>query len=494
MLLAPLLDHARTKPDATAIVDDRGETTYGQLAASAAALGAMLRRATDRQAVGILLPTSAAFASAFYGVLAAGKVPVPINFLLGAREVGHVIADSGIDTVLTAPPLADQLPAVPGLKVVDLTQLPTPTGAPDPSSVATAKPGDLAALLYTSGTSGPPKGVELTHANLDATVRATIDAYEIGGDQTFLGVIPLFHSTGLVLTLLIPVTMGVKTVYTARFNPSQTVKLVRDHGVTVMAAVPTMYGVIARLKSATPEDFATMYAAATGGEPLPSAVREGFKARFGVDLMEGYGLTETCGPIAANSPHHHRAGSVGRLLPGATLTLIDDDGSDLPPAPDAVGEVCFGGPTVMRGYHGLPDATAAAFSASDGSKYFRTGDLGRVDADGYLHLTGRKKDLVIVGGEKVHPREVEEAIARHPDVAAVAVIGRPDESRGEKVVAFVVPAEGKSVDANAVREFLRGGGMVGWKLPKDVHAVDALPLSPTGKVLKRELAATLDDA
>ena len=486
MLTDALFHHAAARPDAPAVADERSQKSYRALAADALGVAAMVKAATDKSRVGLLLPSSTAFAAAFYGILAAGKAAVPINFLLGEREVGHVITDSGIDLALSAPPLIDKLRGINGLTLIDLTDPPAAQPPAAPPQPAENKPDDLAVLLYTSGTSGLPKGVCLTHGNLDSDVRAAIQHYVLERKHHFLGVIPLFHSTGLLACLIAPITLGTDAVYTGRFSPVATAKAIKEHQISVMAAVPSMYGAMLRLKDFSADDFSSLYAPLSGGEPLAPAIREGFLQKFGVPLMEGYGLTETCGPIAVNTPQHHRPGSVGRLLPGAEVKIIDDDGAAVPG--DGRGEICFRGPMVFSKYHNCPDATADAFTP-DG--FFKTGDLGNMAEGGYLHVTGRKKELIIVAGEKVPPREIEDVVARFPGVADVAVVGKPDPARGETVAAFVVPIEGNSIDANALRDFCRSEAMVNWKVPRDVVVVDELPRSPTGKVLKRELVDRL---
>ncbi|MCS7034004.1 MAG: AMP-binding protein [Phycisphaerae bacterium] len=490
MLTRPLLEHAAAKPDALAISDDRGTMTWRQLAGAAAGLSAYLAGRTDREAVGILLPAGGAFVVSFYGILLAGKVAVPINFLLGDREIGHIIADSGIDTVLSAPPLADRLAGTP-LNVIDLTQLPPPDERVagqvlSRAAGAIVPPEQIATLLYTSGTSGLPKGVILTHGNLDSDVRACIEHARLTGEHRFLGIVPLFHSTGLLATMIAPVTLGAPMTFIARFSPVATLKAIREQRISVMGAVPSMYAALLRLKDASAADLQSLYAPISGGEPLPPTVREAFAARFNKQLMEGYGLTETCGPICFNAPHQHKPGSVGRPIAGAQIRIVDENGSPVPQG--TVGEIWMRGPMVTRGYHNLPAETAAAFS-SDG--YFKSGDLGMLDADGYLTITGRKKDVIIVAGEKVYPREVEDLIALHPAVAEVAVVGKKDESRGEVVVAFVVPREGQTVGESDIRDFCRERGLIPWKTPRQVVVTTELPRSPTGKILKRVLAEQL---
>ncbi|MDB5325502.1 MAG: putative fatty-acid--CoA ligase [Phycisphaerales bacterium] len=485
MLLDALLRNAQAAPNHTSVIDDSGSYPARTLAGMAFGIGALLKQKTEKQTVGLLLPAGAAFVAGFYGTLMAGKTPVPINFLLGAKEVGHIIADSGIDTVLTIPFLGGRLDGT-GVKIVDMTKLTDQLPPPGPFEPPSPKPDDVATILYTSGTSGLPKGVCLTQNNLQSDVQACIEKAQLKGEHTFLGIIPLFHSTGMLATMLAPVTLGATAVYIARFSPAATLNAIREHNISVLTGVPSMYGALARLKSATPEDFQKVYVCLSGGEPLPAVIREGFKSRFGVRLMEGYGLTETIGPIAFNTPDDYEAGSVGQLIPGAEAKFVDDNDQEVPAGQQ--GEILFKGPMIMQGYHNLPDETAKAITA-DG--YFRTGDLGHLDKNGFLHITGRKKDVIIVAGEKVYPREVEELLAQHPAIAEAAVVGRKDESRGEAVVAFVVPKEGQEVTLDSVRDFLREHHMVNWKIPKDLHVEKELPRSPTGKVLKRELTARL---
>jgi long-chain acyl-CoA synthetase len=487
MLFEPLFAHAASHPQQLAIQDDRGSYTYQQLAGMAAGLGMYLSFQTQQPRVGLLLPASAAFAASFYGTLLAGKSVVPINFLLGDREIQHIIQDSGIDTIVTIPLLAGRVKDSP-LKVVDLTQLPQV-----PPTAITPKFPDVtsdteAVLLYTSGTSGLPKGVVLTYGNLTTDADACIEQAQLEGKHTFLGVLPLFHSTGLLATLIAPITLGATIYYQGRFSPVGMINAIREHQISITAAVPSMYGALCRLKEAGPDDVKSLYAALSGGEPLPSNIREAFERKFGKPIYEGYGLTETIGPITFNAPGAIKPGSVGRLIPGAEVKIVDDDGK--PVAPGESGEVWLKGPMIMKGYHNLPNETAEALTAD---RFFKTGDLGRMDDEGYLHITGRKKDLIIVAGEKAAPREIEEVILRTGKVADAAVVGRKDPGRGEAVVAFVIPREGVEVKPDEIREAVRQAGLPNWKTPKEVYVVADLPRSPTGKVLKRELQKKLED-
>jgi long-chain acyl-CoA synthetase len=489
MLFEPLFQHAAQLPTDIAVIDDTGQYTHQQLAGMAAGLGVFLGSQTSKDKVGLLLPAGVGFAASFYGTLLAGKSVVPINFLLGDKEIAHVIADSGIDTIVTIAQLAGKLKDSP-LKVIDLPSVLKAAAANPPAAAGgmpklpQPKPDDLAVLMYTSGTSSLPKGVMLTYGNLQSDVEASIKHAKLQGSHRFLGVLPLFHSTGMLATLLAPVMLGARTIYIARFSPVATLNAIREHQISITAAVPSMYAAIVRLKDAKPEDFKSIYAALSGGEPLPRAVQDAFHQRFGIPIYEGYGLTETIGPIAFNVPGQIEIGSVGRLIPGAEALIADDDGKPVD-GPGKTGEIWLRGPMVMKGYYNLPKETAEAITPE---KFFKSGDLGHLDAEGYLHVTGRKKELIIVAGEKAVPREIEDVLLKHLAVADAAVVGKKDAMRGEVVVAFVILKEGQTATQEELREFCRGQNLVQWKVPREVTIVTDLPRSPTGKVLKRVLA------
>jgi long-chain acyl-CoA synthetase len=488
MLFESVFKHADAKPHEIAVTDDTGSYSWQQLAAAAAGLGMYLSVQTDRPRVGLLLPTGMGFAASFYGTLLAGKTVVPINFLLGEREVQHIIADSGIDTIVSIPLLSARLKATP-LKIIDLQQL--QKTAPPPGALTPkfpdVKADDMCVLMYTSGTSGLPKGVQISYQNLSSDVDSSIEHAQLKGSHRFLGIVPLFHSTGLLATLVAPVKLGAAMVYQARFSPVAVMKAIREQQISLLVAVPSMYAALARLKDTGPDDVKSLYAAISGGEPLPSNIRLAFEKKFGIPLYEGYGLTETIGPIAFNVPGAIRAGAVGKIIPNAEVRIADEAGKAL--GQGETGEVWLKGPMIMQGYHNLPEETARAMTA-DG--YFKTGDLGHIDADGFLHITGRKKDIIIVAGEKAAPREIEEVIMKHPSVADVAVVGKKDPSRGEVVVAFVTPKPDQQVKADEIRDFCRQQGLAQWKCPREVFVEKQLPVSPTGKVLKRELQARVN--
>jgi long-chain acyl-CoA synthetase len=491
MLIEPLFAHASQRPAELAIIDDRGQYTYQHLAAMAAGMGMYIGSQTTAPSVGLLIPPSAGFVASFYGSMLAGKSAVLINYLLGDKEIAHVIKDSGIDTVVTIPQLAPRV-ANSGLKVLDLAQL--PQSMPAEAGTPTVKlpehnPNDMAVLMYTSGTSGLPKGVILTYGNLQSDVDSAIKHARLEHKHRFLGVIPLFHSFGMTAMMLAPIQLAATVTYMSRFSAVGALKAIREQKISLMFGVPSMYAAILRLKDAKPEDFQQIYAMISGGEPLPAAVREGFMQRFGTNIYEGYGLTETSPVISLNVPKEHRAGSVGKPVPGAEFKLTDDDGKTV--ASDQSGEIWVRGPMIMKGYHNLPKETLEVLTP-DG--YFKTGDLGKFDNDGFLYITGRKKELIIVAGEKASPREIEDVLLRHPSVLDVAVLGKKDPSRGEVVVAFVIPKEGQTIAADQLRDFCRDQGLAQWKVPREIMVVPELPRSPTGKVLKRVLAEQLKNS
>ena len=484
MLFEPLFAHARQQPQEIAIYDDFGEWSYEKVAAMAAGLGMYLAFQTDKPAVGILLPPSAGFVGSFYGTLLAGKSVVPINYLLGDREIAHVVADSGIDTVITInnPLLGGRLKDMP-LKVIDLQEL--AKAAPPPGAIVpkfpSPKPDDLAVIMYTSGTSGLPKGVMLTYENLQSDVDAAIQHADLQSRHVFLGVIPLFHAFGMTAMMLAPIQLGAPVVYMSRFSPVGALQNIRKHKVSIFFGVPAMYAAMLRLESASPDEFKHFFAVISGGEPLPATVREGWLKRFGVPILEGYGLTETAPVTHLNTPKMNKPGTVGKAVPGVETRLTDDDGQLVPAGQQ--GEVWLRGPMVMKGYYNLPNETAATLTPD---RFFKTGDLGQMDGEGYLSITGRKKDLIISAGEKIAPREVEDVLARHPMVGDVAVVGKKDASRGEVVCAFVVPKD-PNLKAEELRNFCKEQGLPLFKSPREVVLVAELPRSPTGKVLKREL-------
>jgi long-chain acyl-CoA synthetase len=285
--------------------------------------------------------------------------------------------------------------------------------------------------------------------------------------------------------VLIPVTLGIAVQAVPRFNPALVLRTIRDRKVTLLIAIPSMYAALLRTKSASREHFSNVSLAISGGEPLPDAVRAGFAERFGVELLEGYGLTETSPVVAVSSNRFHRNGTVGKPIPNVEIRFEDDSGNPIDGKTD--GEIFVRGPGVMKGYY---NKVAQTRDVLDGEGWFRTGDIGRFDADGFLSITGRAKEMLIVGGENVFAREIETALESHDQVVQAAVIGVPDPLRGEVPVAFVIPREVDSVDEAQLRSFVKQS-LAGFKIPRRVIIRSELPTGPTGKILKRKLRELL---
>ncbi len=492
-LLRPIIFQALRHPRRVAVIDDRRTYTYGKLLAAALFVAREIERATDARHVGVMLPTSGAFPITFLGAWLAGRVPVPLNYLLAEDELKYVIGDSDIDTIVTSTQMLDfiggseKIPQGIGLLELENVKF---TGLPPLRWPR--KPGndELAVLLYTSGTSGKPKGVMLTHSNLHSNAAAAIEHANITRAETFLGVLPQFHSFGLTVLTLMPLLVGAKVVYTARFIPRKIVSLIEKHRPDIFIAVPSMYGALLSVKQADPDSFKSIRLAVSGAEPLPDATFNAFKDRFGVELLEGYGLTETSPATNWSTRERNKRHSVGTALPGVGNIIVDKDDRPLPHGEE--GEIVLTGPNLMKGYYKLDEQTEQVITTitppgtNAPVRAFRSGDIGKLDEDGFLYITGRKKEMLIIAGENVFPREIEEVLNTHPAVHASAVIGKQDGMRGEVPIAFVELEEDADFDEASIRNHCRES-LAQFKVPKEIHVLDALPRNPTGKILRREL-------
>jgi long-chain acyl-CoA synthetase len=481
----PIIRTCLRHPFERGVVDDTRSYRRIELLIAAMNLADVLDRTckTKGGTVGIMLPSSGAFPIAALAGWISGRVIVPLNFLLKQEELQYVIDDCGCDTVVTAKAMLEHLGFTPErVKLLKMDELDLKR-FPEPRIPAWNSADDLALLLYTSGTSGKPKGVMLTHGNISSNIRQAIEWVGFAKDEVLMGVLPQFHTFGLTVLTLLPLTRGCKVIYSARFVPGRIVKAFRQHKPTAMIAIPSMYNALLHVKDAKPEDFATLRYAVSGGEPLPDAVANAFFDRFGVRIAEGYGLTETSPVTNWCRPHEYKAHSVGQPLPAVQERIVDPD-TGMVLGRNADGEVRIKGPNVMQGYYRLPAESAAAFDAQG---WFKTGDIGRFDDDGHLYITGRLKDMLIIGGENVFPREIEEVLNHHPSVKDSGVVGMKDPMRGEQPVAFVELKEGEKFDQQSILTWCRGK-LAGYKIP-EVRHLEALPRNATGKVLRRELRA-----
>jgi long-chain acyl-CoA synthetase len=341
---------------------------------------------------------------------------------------------------------------------------------------------DLAVVLYTAGTTGRPKGVALSHGNLVSNARAAASLYELDRTAWALSVLPLSHSYGLTVMNAGNI-LGTKGVLLRWFTPDGVLETIERFRVQSMAGVPTMYVYLLNYPEAGRFDTSSMRSWGSGAAPLPLEIVEPFEKKFGGRLMEGYGLTEASPVVSAHRLSGIRKlGSVGQPIPGVEVVILDDD--DRPVPTGEIGEVCVRGPNVMLGYYRLPEETAKTLR----NGWLHTGDVGRLDEDGFLYIVERKKDLIIRGGFNVYPREVEEVLYAHPFVAEAAVVGMRDALMGEEVLAFVTLKPGAVVDADDLIAFCQTR-LAKFKCPKQVRFVEALPKSPIGKILRKELRA-----
>jgi long-chain acyl-CoA synthetase len=477
---------AASRPGRTAITHGGAAVTVGALEARSARAAALLAaRGVGRgDRVAIQLPNVPAFADFYFAVLRLGAVVVPVNPLLRAAESAYTLEDAEARVLIAwheaEGPERDVAAGVEEIRIEEPFGGAVLDGFEAGDAVVEIDPAETAVILYTSGTTGRPKGAELTHRNLGLNTRAVIEELGIGADDVLLGTLPLYHSFGQTCTLNASIAVGARLALLTRFDAAAAVALVEDEGVTILMGVPTMLSGIAAA-AADHGPFPGLRIAASGGAPLPREQAESFERVTGTAVLDTWGLSETSPATTLNRPGENRAGSVGRPIDGVEVRAVGEDGEALPAG--ETGQLAIRGHNVMKGYWRRPDATAAAITA-DG--WFLTGDLGRLDEDGYVYVVGRLKDMIIRGGLNVYPREVEEVLHRHPAVAEAAVVGFPDERLGEEVGAAVVLAPGESAAPEELREWLRQR-VAPFKYPRHVWLLEELPKGPTGKILKREI-------
>ncbi len=489
-----LVDSAQRDPGHVALKLDDAELSYGELDEASARVAGLLAASglSPGDRVGIMLPNVPYFAACYYGVLRAGGVVVPMNVLLKEREVAFHLGDSGAKLLFAWHGFEDDarkgatqagsecLLVTPGEFDRQLA-----SSAPRPE-VLDRDEVDTAVILYTSGTTGTPKGAELTHANLRRNCAICVGLFDLGGDGVTLGALPLFHSFGQTCGLNATILAGALLTLIPRFDPLKALDIIERDRVNVFEGVPTMYGAMLHSPEHERFDLSSLRLCVSGGSALPVELMRGFEQAFDCKVLEGYGLSETSPVASFNHPDRERKpGSIGTPIEGVEMKLRDDDDRDV--ADGEVGEIVIRGHNVMKGYWQRPDATAEA--VKDG--WFHTGDLARVDQDGYYFIVDRKKEMIIRGGYNIYPREIEEVLYEHPAVREAAVIGIPDESMGEEVGAAIALKTGAAASADELRDFVKGQ-VAAYKYPRYIWFVDDLPKGPTGKVLKREIEPPAD--
>jgi long-chain acyl-CoA synthetase len=495
-LASILTNSAERTPASPAIRLGGVELTYGELEDRSARLATLLRETGLGQGdrVGVMLPNVPEFPVAYYGVLRAGGVVVPMNVLLKRREIAFYLADSGAKQLLAWHGFAEEARAGAAEAGAELKEV-------EPSALAAelagreATPGlaetdesDTAVILYTSGTTGKPKGAELTHLNLfrnaEVSSRTTC---EITAGDVVLGALPLFHSFGQTVSMNTSLMVGACLTLVPKFDPTEALETMQRDAVTHFYGVPTMYGALLHHPERQSFNTSALRSCITGGASMPVEVLRGFEEAFGCVVLEGYGLSETSPVACSNHPDTERKpGSIGTPIEGVEMRVVDEDDNPLPQG--EVGEIVIRGHNVMKGYWQRPEATAEAMRGG----WFHSGDIARVDEDGYFYIVDRKKDLIIRGGYNVYPREVEEVLYEHPKIREAAVVGVPHDEWGEEIGAAVVLHEGEELAPEDVSAYVKER-IAAYKYPRIVWFLEELPKGPTGKILKREIDPPVKD-
>jgi long-chain acyl-CoA synthetase len=477
-------------------------TTYATLDETSSRFGEGLLAAgfAPGEVVAVQLPNVPDFLVAYFGSLKAGLTVLPLNPLLKAPELEYHLTDSQARLIVTFDGLSDEAAKAAGTVGVpvylasifgaepppgihSMRELISGGDRPDPvDSVYTSSSDDTAVLIYTSGTTGRPKGAELTHFELYMNCTVAGGLFGARRDDVTLAVLPFFHVFGLSSILNVAVRYGGSLAVVPRFDPKAVLDTIEADRCTVIGGVPTMLQALAQMDVAG-RDLSRLRIAVSGGASLPGEVMRAFEDKFGIVVLEGYGLSESASTASFNrSAQERKLLSIGQPIWGVQMRVAGADDRPLPPGPEHVGEILVRGHNVMKGYLGRPEETAEALRGG----WLHTGDLGYVDEDGYFFIVDRSKDLIIRGGYNVYPRELEEVLFAHPDIVEAAVIGRPDDRLGEEVVAVVVPREGANLTEQDVISYSKER-LAAYKYPRDVRFVDTLPKGPTGKVLKTEL-------
>jgi acyl-CoA synthetase (AMP-forming)/AMP-acid ligase II len=486
MNLSALPDfRAAQTPDAPAVADDNVDFDNTEFFEAVGRASATMREhgVTAGDVVAIMLPNQASFVVSMFAAWRLGAAVTPISPTLVPAEVSYQLEDAGAKVLVVEKPLEFDAPV---RAVVSTAELASGRAA---TVVEPAEHRDdaLALLIYTSGTTGRPKGVMLDHANLNAMCRMAIDAFSMTSDDHSLLILPLFHVNGIVIGTLSPLVAGGRATIAGRFSPKTFFDRIEQSRATYFSAVPTIYTMLSDLPAEVQPDTSTVRFAICGAAPASVELLNKFETRFHIPLIEGYGLSEgSCASTVNPLSGKRKAGTVGLPLPGQTIRIVGTDNADVPQG--EAGEVLVQGPNIMRGYLNRPEETAKTIV--DG--WLHTGDVGRLDEDGYLMLLDRAKDMIIRGGENIYPKEIETVVFQLPEIAEAAVVGRASLVYGEEPVLFVSLNSGADISADRIHEHLRGS-LSKFKHPVEITILDDLPKNPVGKIDKPKLRRSITE-
>lgn len=465
---------------------DKRQFTYREFEAAVRRVAGMLAAQGIRKGdvVSLLLPNSVEYVIAYFACWHIGALAGPINSMLKAPEIAYVISNSESRLLLVNSEFVPQIESE-NLNVIVFDQVEEVVAEPVPETQIDRN--DEAIIIYTSGTTGKPKGCLLTHGNVIANARQISSWLGFGGADRLLTMMPLFHMNAVSVTTMSALYAGGSTVVSPKFSASRFWQIISDYQITSFGSVATMLSMLlSTYPDGVPEGLNTQQLrfAMCGSAPVPAEVMKRFEETFNCLVVEGYGLSESTCRSTFNPPdQRRRPGSCGLPI-GNEMRVVDDDDRDVPDG--SLGEIVLRGENILKGYYKNPDATATAFR----NGWFHTGDIGYRDADGFYYIVDRKSDMIIRGGENIYPREIDEVLYQHPNVAAAAVVGVPDDLYGEEVAAVIVLKDGAKMSEQEVVDFCKAR-LADYKCPKKVHFVNDIPKGPTGKLLKRELVRML---
>lgn len=462
---------ASQPPEKVAFVFEQQSVNYKTLCERIEGIAVHLRAqgVSKGQHVALIMDNHRAFLESLYAIWVIEAVAVPLNPDYTAAELSYILNNGDVHYAIVAS--AEKIGEIPYTTIEDIANIEgcTPTKW-------TVTNTEIALILYTSGTTGKPKGAMLSHLNLYSNARDVAQFFLYKETDTVIVTLPLFHVFALTVVLNAPLFVGAKLIILSRFSPTTVLDTIEREQATLFAGVPLMYNYM--VQAATKRDLSSLRLAISGGSPLPLAIHEKFADFFNIQISEGYGLSEASPVTCFNPVGHTKIGTVGTAIPHVSLKIIDEGLEEVPRG--HIGELAVSGPNVMLGYYQNSEATALAFTED----YLRTGDLAFIDMEGYVTIIDRKKDLILVGGYNVYPKEVEEVLYRHPDIIEVAVVGKRSKQLDEEVVAFVVSNE--NLDEGTLKAFC-AKHLVRYKCPARIYQIDALPKNSTGKILKYEL-------